>query len=211
MNQNKNEMKIWADFAQRNNLSEAQLAQFKKFYQSLVKANELFNLTNITELKPCLSYHFEDSLIIQNFFDLSKINGLVDIGSGAGFPGVPIKIMFPHINMILIEVNKKRIEFLNNIIKELKLKNIEVYSLDWRTFLRKTNYKVELFCTRASLKPAELVRMFKPACFYKNSKLVYWAAQDWNATKIEEPFIVDKFDYQIKNKKRKLVLFSLKF
>ena len=70
--------------------------------------------------------------------DLNKVKVIVDVGSGAGFPGIPLKILFPHLGIILIEVNKKKQRFLQTVIRILELKDIEVCGLDWRTFLRKT-------------------------------------------------------------------------
>jgi 16S rRNA G527 N7-methylase RsmG len=114
--------------------------------------------------------------------------------------------MFPHLGVILIEVSKKKQKFLNALISTLGLKDIEVCDIDWRTFLRKTESDVEYFLTRASIDPVELVRMFRPGCFYKNVKLVYWAAENWLPNKLVEKFVSKEFAYSIKRKKRKLVL-----
>jgi len=131
---------------------------------------------------------------------------VADVGSGAGFPGIPLKIIFPHLGVVLIEVTKKKQKFLQTVINELGLEGIEVCDLDWRTFLRKTESPIEYFLTRASLDPLELSRMFKPACPYKNAGLVYWASEEWEAAPRLKEFVKKEYEYVIKRKKRKLVL-----
>jgi 16S rRNA (guanine527-N7)-methyltransferase len=198
--------KIWADFKDRENLTESQLIQFQKYEALLSEWNKSMNLTAISGLSETVNRHFSDSLIFRKFFDVNEIKLVADVGSGAGFPGVPLKIMFPHLGVILIEVSKKKQKFLNALISTLGLKDIEVCDIDWRTFLRKTESDVEYFLTRASIDPVELVRMFRPGCFYKNVKLVYWAAENWLPNKLVEKFVSKEFAYSIKRKKRKLVL-----
>ena len=112
--------------------------------------------------------------------------------------------------MVLIEVNHKKIQSLKHIIAILKLENIEVCPLDWRTFLRKTDYEANLFCARASLDPAELMRMFKPSCIYNKAELIYWASLQWQVGEKEEPFLQKEIPYTIGNKKRKFVFFEKK-
>jgi hypothetical protein len=106
-------------------------------------------------------------------------------------------------------VTKKNQRFLKTVIKTLELEDITVCDLDWRTFLRTTESEVEYFITRASLGTVELSRMFKPGCSYKNSKLIYWASQDWVPEESIEKFVKKEFEYTLKRKKRKLVLMGL--
>lgn len=203
---------LWKDFARKFELSERQLDQFKKFYELICINNELFNLTTITQLKSCLKNHFEDSLALGSVADLASIKLLVDVGSGAGFPGIPLKIKYPHLDVILIEVNNKKIGFLRTVIEELGLTDIEVYPLDWRTFLRTTDCAADIFCARASLQPEELMRLFKPASPYKNARLFYWASEKWEPTKKEAALIESlerhDFSYKVDRKNRILVSFK---
>lgn len=106
-------------------ISEVQLNQLYKYYELLVEKNKVMNLTGITELEQVYLKHFYDSLTLNKIIDLNNVNSLCDIGTGAGFPGLVIKILFPHINVTLVDSLNKRINFLNEVIKELKLDGIE--------------------------------------------------------------------------------------
>lgn len=107
------------------NPTEDQLKKLEKFYQLLIKWNKMINLTRITEEKDVYLKHFYDSLTLNKVIELDKINTLCDVGTGAGFPGIVIKIMFPNIKITLIDSLNKRINYLNKIIKELELDNIK--------------------------------------------------------------------------------------
>ena len=122
-----------------------------------------------------MQYHFIDSLIVANYIDLTTIKSIADVGTGGGFPGIPLKILYPHLSMTLIEVTEKKIRFLENVVAQLGLSSVEIVNLDWRTFLRKTSSPIDLFVSRASLHSDELLKMFKPSCVYKQATLVYWA------------------------------------
>jgi len=210
MESNKKEQALWNTFKEKENLSVLQLEKFQKYSELLLEWNEKFNLTAITHLKEIVSKHFLDSLMISKYVDLNKLKVIADIGPGAGFPGIPLKIMYPHLGMILIEVNQKKISFLREVISQLGLENIEICSLDWRTFLRKTEGNIDYFVSRAVFDPVELCRMFKPACPYKNSKLVYWASNTFVPDKKIEEFILDIKSYKLGYMERKLFFMGLK-
>ena len=106
-------------------INNSQLAQLEKYYELLVEWNKFMNLTGITEKDEVYLKHFYDSLTIIKIIDLNKIETLCDIGTGAGFPGLVLKILFPNLKITLIDSLNKRINFLNNVINELKLKDIE--------------------------------------------------------------------------------------
>ena len=105
-------------------LSEKQAAQFEKYFELLAKRNESVNLTAITDKDEVYEKHFLDSLSIAKAVDMRKVSSLVDIGTGAGFPGLPIKIMFPHIEVVLADALQKRVDFLNDVIRELGLSGV---------------------------------------------------------------------------------------
>jgi 16S rRNA (guanine(527)-N(7))-methyltransferase RsmG len=199
---------LWQEFGERLTLTPKMLEQFKIYYEMLIEANELFNLTTITDLQAVLAYHFEDSLILNEFIPVKDLQSLADIGSGAGFPGIPLKIRYPHLSVILIEVSHKKVQFLSDVFKAFGLEGIQVSTYDWRTFLRKTNEPIDLFCARASLHPEELLRMFKPSSPYKDRRLVYWASSEWLPEGNEASFIKGEYPYKIRNKRRKLVFFA---
>ena len=103
-----------------------QLEQLEKFYRLLIEWNEKINLTRITEKEDVYLKHYYDSLTITKVIDLNQIETLCDVGTGAGFPGIVLKIMYPNLKVTLIDSLQKRVNYLNEIIKELKLENIEV-------------------------------------------------------------------------------------
>lgn len=199
---------LFDQFAAREHLSEEQLSLFKVYFAELMAWNEKINITAITSLKNILRYHFEDSLMLKNHIDLTSFQAFADVGAGGGFPGIPLKICFPDLPLYLIEVNKKRISFLEHIIDTLSLPEMYIIDLDWRTFLRKTDFAIDLFVTRASLAPLELMRMFKPASPYKHAQLVYWASADWQPEKKVLPYLQRAIDYRLDDRRRKLIFFS---
>ncbi|HSC25422.1 MAG TPA: 16S rRNA (guanine(527)-N(7))-methyltransferase RsmG [Candidatus Babeliales bacterium] len=191
-------------------LTTAQTDKFKRYLNLLIEWNTKFNLTAITEPSSVIRYHFDDSLALTQHIDCTSINSLADIGTGAGFPAIPLKIIHPHLTTILIEVNNKKRSFLERIIKELELENVIIYPYDWRTFLRSTTYTIDYFLARASLQPEELIRLFKPTSTYKNRSLIYWASQQWLPNKIEVSFIEKEVSYTLDAIQRKLVFFKQK-
>ncbi|HKL99288.1 MAG TPA: 16S rRNA (guanine(527)-N(7))-methyltransferase RsmG, partial [Mobilitalea sp.] len=105
------------------NLEEAQLVQFFEYYELMIKWNKVMNLTAITNIEDVVQKHFLDSLSIVKVFRPSH-EVVLDMGTGAGFPGIPMKIAFPEIKVVLIDSLKKRINFLQEVIDSLGLKNI---------------------------------------------------------------------------------------
>ena len=105
-------------------LDEIQKKQFTDFYEYLVEKNKVMNLTGITEFQEVLIKHFLDSLACVKAVDMSRIKRIMDIGTGAGFPGVPLKIAFPHLEVCLLDSLKKRVNFLEETFQMLKLENI---------------------------------------------------------------------------------------
>ena len=105
--------------------TDKQLYQLSKFYELLIEWNQKINLTRITDKKEVYLKHFYDSLTISKELDLNKINTLCDVGTGAGFPGIVLKIFYPNLKITQIDSLLKRVKYLNEIIKELNLKEIK--------------------------------------------------------------------------------------
>lgn len=118
--------KIFMEEAQKINieLDKNQIEKFYKYMDLLIEWNEKINLTAITNRKDILVKHFIDSLTIQRY--LGDAVNIIDVGTGAGFPGIPIKIINPNLKVVLVDSLNKRINFLQDVIKKLNLDNIEV-------------------------------------------------------------------------------------
>lgn len=112
--------------AQEITLSPKQLEQFELYFSELVSWNEKMNLTGITEREQVYMKHFYDSLSLAFFMNMGEVNTLADIGSGAGFPGIPLKICFPHLKLTIVDSLSKRISFLQHVCDTLQLKNVQL-------------------------------------------------------------------------------------
>lgn len=105
-------------------LSPEQLSQYEQYFHLLVEWNEKMNLTAITERGDVYLKHFYDSISAAFYYDFTKQAHLCDVGAGAGFPSIPLKIAFPHIQVTIVDSLNKRISFLEHVAKELKLDGV---------------------------------------------------------------------------------------
>lgn len=105
-------------------LTELQRNQLEQFYQLLISWNEKINLTRITSKEDVYLKHFYDSLTLVKVVNLEEKENLCDIGTGAGFPGIVLKIAYPHLKITLVDALQKRVKYLNEVIKDLGLKDI---------------------------------------------------------------------------------------
>ena len=135
-------------------ITDEQLKKFYLYYRELVKWNTVINLTAITELPDVLEKHFLDSLSIVKVIPKEKLNAgisLIDIGTGAGFPGIPLAIVFPKTKVVLMDSLNKRLNFLNRMIEELHLENARTVHARAEDLARQKNYreKFDVVCSRA--------------------------------------------------------------
>lgn len=132
-------------------LTEEQLDKLKKYADFLLEYNKTTNLTAIRDIEGVYLKHFFDSLLVldNDIIDYSKINNLIDVGTGAGFPGVVIKIMFPNINVTLLDSNNKKTTFLKELVKKLELDNVTVINERAEDYAKENRQKFDISIARA--------------------------------------------------------------
>lgn len=189
-------------------MNQEQQQKFLKYQELLKTENEKYNLTAIVDDQAIMLDHFVDSLALLSLYDMQKVTSIIDVGSGAGFPGMPLAIMLPDVSFCLVEVNLKKVHFLNLVISQLQLQNVTVSTLDWRTLLRSTDHVANMVIARASLQVEELLRMFKPSSALKAATLVYWASKKWIPTEQEKEYLVLQREYSVGQKQRMLCFFE---
>ncbi len=125
-------------------ITDEQLKKFDKYISLLIQWNKKMNLTAIVEPEAIIVDHFLDSISILGEMNVEDHHSIIDVGTGAGFPGIPIKIMKPHVKLVLLDSLKKRIEFLKAVAEELELYHIEIIHSRAEILAREENYR-EIF------------------------------------------------------------------
>ena len=131
------------------NLTDNQENQIKTYINKLIEYNSHTNLTAIRNYEDILLKHFYDSLTLVKAYDFNNSLNVLDIGSGAGFPGLVIKIVFPRINLTLLDSNNKKTKFLNQIVNNLKLTNIEIINDRAENFIKNNRETFDVVTSRA--------------------------------------------------------------
>lgn len=159
-------------------ITENQLNQLEKFYELLISWNEKINLTRITKKEDVYLKHFYDSLTLIKTIDLTQDVSLCDVGTGAGFPGVVLKIVFPNLKITLIDSLQKRINYLNEVIKELNLQNIEAIHTRAEDYARKNRETYDIVTARAVAN----LKIISELCIPMLKENGYFIAMKANAT-----------------------------
>lgn len=160
-------------------LTDKQISQFVRYYELLIEWNGFMNLTGITEYEEVMKKHFVDSLTLVRVFDMSPSCSLLDVGTGAGFPGLALKIAFPAVNMTLLDSLHKRIQFLDAVIEDLGLQGVQTVHGRAEDYARLAQYRerFDLCVSRAVANLASLSEYCLPfvkvgGCFvaYKSER-----------------------------------------
>ena len=191
-------------------VTEEKLNKLEKFYELLIDWNNKINLTRIVEKEEVYLKHFYDSLTIVKEVDLNKVETLCDVGTGAGFPGIVLKIFYPHLKITLVDSLLKRVNYLNTIIKELELNDIVAIHERGED----VKEKFDIVTSRAVANIEKLV-VYTMHLINKTGRLVALKGDiDKELTndvkrKLERKYIVEKinkFELPIENSKRSLVI-----
>ena len=191
-------------------VTEEKLNKLEKFYELLIDWNNKINLTRIVEKEEVYLKHFYDSLTIVKEVDLNKVETLCDVGTGAGFPGIVLKIFYPHLKITLVDSLLKRVNYLNTIIKDLELNDIVAIHARGED----VKEKFDIVTSRAVANIEKLV-VYTMHLVNKTGKLVALKGDidkeltDDVRRKLERKYIIEKinkFELPIENSKRSLVI-----
>lgn len=152
-------------------VTEERLKKLDIIYNTLIETNKTMNLTRITDKEDVYLKHFYDSLTLAKIYDLSKAESLCDIGTGAGFPGLILKIFYPNLKITLIDALLKRVNYLNNLIEKLNLKDIKAYHIRAEDLI-KQGKKYDIVTARAVASLPKLLSFTMPLVNDKGSFLV---------------------------------------
>lgn len=187
-------------------LSERQVEQFLFYYEMLIAKNRVMNLTAIVGFEEVVLKHFLDSLMLCRVVTPCPAGKLIDVGTGAGFPGIPLKIMYPELEVVLLDSLNKRVRFLDEVIKELGLEKIRTIHGRAEDFARKEEYREEfdLCVSRAVANLASLaeycipfVRLGGSFVAYKGGKVVEELKMGERAIEVLGGKIVEREEFLI--------------
>lgn len=122
-------------------LTDKQILQFNQYYELLIEWNKIMNLTGITDFDEVMLKHFVDSTAISKAVKLETKSTLIDVGTGAGFPGIPLKIIYPHLKVVLLDSLNKRIRFLDEVVDKLGLSDVETVHGRAEDIAKKEQYR----------------------------------------------------------------------
>ena len=187
-------------------LTEKQIEQFLTYYEMLVEWNEFMNLTAITEYDEVMKKHFIDSISLIKAYDVTKSASVIDVGTGAGFPGLALKIAYPNLQVTLLDSLNKRIQFLNEVITKLGLEGVETIHGRAEDFAKpgKLREKYDLCVSRAVANLSTLseyclpfVKVGGQFISYKSEKITEEMSAAGNAIKLLGGKVVNQVEFQL--------------
>ena len=195
-------------------LTEKQIEQFLKYYEMLIEKNKVMNLTAITEYDEVIEKHFLDSISLCQVYDLSKPVKILDMGTGAGFPGVPLKIAFPEVEITLADSLNKRIKFLDEVVAELGLEKVTTVHTRAEELARNKDHResYDLVVSRAVANLSTLgeycipfVKMGGSFVSYKSGEVDEEVNASGKAIKILGGEMKDVYKFDLSDQKRSFV------
>lgn len=145
-----NEIEFYKEVEKLNiNLNDLQKKQFQKFYEYLIEYNTHTNVTSIINKEDIYLKHFYDSILLSTTIDFNNISNMLDIGCGAGFPGLVLKIIYPHLNLTLLDSNNKKTTFCKNMSTILDLENINIVNKRAEEYIIEKREYFDLVTARA--------------------------------------------------------------
>lgn len=196
------------------NYTSKELELLEKYYDFLVEYNAHTNLTTITEKEDVYNKHFYDSLMITQVVDLTKINNVLDIGSGAGFPGVVLKIFFPNIKLTLLDSNNKKTKFLTELIEKLGLKDVSIINDRAENYM-KNNLNSYDICVSRAVAYVDIISSLSTPFIKLDGKVLLMKGDFSSEELILKKYMKElnikqfsEYEYQLNNQSRKIIIIS---
>lgn len=196
------------------NYTSKELDLLEKYYDFLVEYNTHTNLTTITEKEDVYNKHFYDSLMITQVVDLTKINNVLDIGSGAGFPGVVLKIFFPNIKLTLLDSNNKKTKFLAELIEKLGLKDVSIINDRAENYM-KNNLNSYDICVSRAVAYVDIISSLSTPFIKLDGKVLLMKGDFSSEELILKKYMKElnikqfnEYEYQLNNQSRKIIIIS---
>ncbi len=186
-------------------LTDEMINRFSIFYEMLIETNKSLNLTAITEMKEVVLKHFIDSIMVSKYFDFSK-GSVIDVGTGAGFPGIPLAILFPNTEFVLLDSLKKRLHFIDQVLEQCGMNHVTLIHGRAEDYGRDEKYRERFdYCvSRAVASLPVLLELCTPFVkvggnfiSYKSDKLEDELQQSKNALSILKCSLNQEIPYQI--------------
>lgn len=196
------------------NYTSKELDLLEKYYDFLVEYNAHTNLTTIIEKEDVYNKHFYDSLMITQVVDLTKINNVLDIGSGAGFPGVVLKIFFPNIKLTLLDSNNKKTKFLTELIEKLGLKDVSIINDRAENYM-KNNLNSYDICVSRAVAYVDIISSLSTPFIKLDGKVLLMKGDFSSEELILKKYMKElnikqfsEYEYQLNNQSRKIIIIS---